>query len=237
MGVKSGPRVVKDGLVFSLDAAVLRSYSGSGDTAYSLVSGIGATLVNGTGFSSFTNGSFFFDGTNDYIISSLADTLIGSNITWIVWYKSSSDTAQTLISKSSLSTNTSFDLAVGPATITLTNELITIVGIDNNNRVGYVSANRNELFDNQWHQIVLVANSVSYILYLDGRSLTLTVGLGSNNGDVANVANALIIGAWNRQGTLGTLTNGNISQVQIYNRALTAQEILQNYNATKGRYR
>jgi hypothetical protein len=32
-------------------------------------------------------------------------------------------------------------------------------------------------------------------------------------------------------------STGNISQVQIYNRALTAQEILQNYNATKGRYR
>jgi hypothetical protein len=30
--------------------------------------------------------------------------------------------------------------------------------------------------------------------------------------------------------------NGNISQVQIYNRALSQQEIIQNYNATKGRY-
>jgi hypothetical protein len=30
--------------------------------------------------------------------------------------------------------------------------------------------------------------------------------------------------------------NGNISQIQIYNRALSAQEILQNYNATKRRY-
>jgi hypothetical protein len=31
--------------------------------------------------------------------------------------------------------------------------------------------------------------------------------------------------------------NGNIGQVSIYNRALSAAEILQNYNATKGRFR
>lgn len=236
MGIKAGPKITDDGLVFSIDAVVSRSYAGSGLTANGLVGGIGATLVNGTGFSSANGGSFFFDGTNDYILSSLTDTLTGSDITWIVWYKSASDTAQTLISKSSLTTNTSFDLSVGPATITLTNELITIIGIDNSNRVGYITTDRNELFDNRWHQIVLVAKPSSYSLYLDGRSLTLTVGQGSNNGSVTNVANVLAIGAWNRQGTLGTLTNGNISSVHIYNRALTAQEVLQNYNATKGRY-
>ena len=30
--------------------------------------------------------------------------------------------------------------------------------------------------------------------------------------------------------------NGNIAQVQIYNKALTALEVKQNYNALKGRY-
>ena len=236
MGLKHHPRVVTNGLVYYLDAANTRSYVGSGITANGLIGGIGGTLVNGVGFTSSNNGSFVFDGTNDYILSPLPDVLTGSSITWIAWYKSSSDTAQTLISKSSLTTNTSFDLSVGPATITLTNELITIICIDNGNRIGYVSTNRNELFDNEWHQIVLVAQPSSYLLYLDARSLSLTVGQGSNNGSVSNVANALTIGAWNRQGTLGTLTNGSISSVQIYNRALTAQEILQNYNATKKRY-
>jgi hypothetical protein len=36
----------------------------------------------------------------------------------------------------------------------------------------------------------------------------------------------------------GNMTlSGNISNFMFYNRALSAQEILQNYNATKGRYR
>ena len=67
MGISAGPSGVSDGLVFQLDAANLRSYTGTGLTANGLVSGIGGTLVNGVGFTSSNNGSFFFDGTNDYI--------------------------------------------------------------------------------------------------------------------------------------------------------------------------
>jgi len=43
----------------------------------------------------------------------------------------------------------------------------------------------------------------------------------------------LWIGGW---GNIGFVLNCNIAQTLIYNRALTAQEVLQNYNATKGRY-
>jgi hypothetical protein len=67
MGLKHHPRVVTDGLVMYLDAANTRSYSGSGLTANGLIGGIGATLVNGVGFGSTNNGSFVFDGTNDYL--------------------------------------------------------------------------------------------------------------------------------------------------------------------------
>jgi len=49
MGISAGPSGVSDGLVFQLDAANLRSYSGTGLTANGLVSGIGGTLVNGVG--------------------------------------------------------------------------------------------------------------------------------------------------------------------------------------------
>ena len=45
MGISAGPSGVSDGLVFQLDAANFRSYSGSGNTANGLVSGIGGTLV------------------------------------------------------------------------------------------------------------------------------------------------------------------------------------------------
>ena len=67
MGIDIGPIEVVDNIYIQIDAANLRSYSGSGLTSFGLIGGIGATLVNGIGFSSSNNGSFFFDGTNDYI--------------------------------------------------------------------------------------------------------------------------------------------------------------------------
>ena len=74
MGLSHSPGIVIDGLIYSLDAANTRSYAGSGITANSLVGGAGSTLVNGVGFSSANNGSFFFDGTNDFLLKP-ADSL------------------------------------------------------------------------------------------------------------------------------------------------------------------
>ena len=70
MGIDYNNIIVSDGLVFYIDAANPRCYSGTGLTANGLVGGIGATLINGVGFTSSNNGSFIFDGTNDYGLSS-----------------------------------------------------------------------------------------------------------------------------------------------------------------------
>jgi hypothetical protein len=84
MGISAGPSGVSDGLVFQLDAANLRSYSGSGNTANGLVSGIGGTLVNGVGFTSSNSGSFIFDGTDDYINISSLPANFWNNGSWTV---------------------------------------------------------------------------------------------------------------------------------------------------------
>lgn len=90
MGTKYNPSVVRDGLVYYIDAANSRSYSGSGITANSLVGGINGTLTNGVGFSSANNGSFSFDGTNDYINFGNSSTLQQSSGTLSAWTKTSS---------------------------------------------------------------------------------------------------------------------------------------------------
>ena len=91
MAIAYNTSIVTDGLVFALDAANSRCYSGSGITFDGLIGGIGGTLVNGVGFSSANNGSFFFDGTNDYIVSpSDSSYAFGANdFTVSAWFKSS----------------------------------------------------------------------------------------------------------------------------------------------------
>jgi hypothetical protein len=77
--------------VFFLDPANTRSYSGSGTSTNSLVSGIGGTLVNGTGFTSSNNGSFLFDGSNDFIdVPSI--TFISGDFTVATWFYTTATT-------------------------------------------------------------------------------------------------------------------------------------------------
>jgi hypothetical protein len=62
----------------------------------------------------------------------------------------------------------------------------------------------------------------------------LVNAIGSNVTSRSPSSNGLVIGRLN--GTNGFFFVGNIYNTQIYNRALSAQEVLQNYNAAKGRF-
>jgi hypothetical protein len=213
MGVKSGPRVVKDGLVFSLDAAVSRSYSGSGLTAYGLVGGIGGTLVNGVGFTSTNNGYFSFDGTNDYIRISNND-LIGSVYTQNIWFKLNNTGSYSLL-------DTSYS-----GSLIYSNK----VEFYYSNVPPYYLTVNFSFVVNVWYMINLVRDTSVKSIYINGNLIGSVDSADSYN----SPDTTLFIGS-NKGST--EFMNGNISQVQIYNRALSAQEILQNYNATKGRYR
>ena len=89
MGTKYNPRIISNGLTVYLDAANTRSYAGSGFTVNPLVGGIGGTLVNGIGFSSQNNGSFFYDGSDDYLRLpvNFFNPDSGTPFTVSVWFK------------------------------------------------------------------------------------------------------------------------------------------------------
>jgi hypothetical protein len=232
MGLKHHPRVVTDGLVFYVDAANTRSYSGSGLTANGLVGGIGGTLVNGVGFSSSNNGSFFFDGTNDYINLGNPTVLQGLqlNMTISCWFNRQAFT---------LSATLYSDYAdVGGIRLT------SLLRIDNNFLNYYTSAPNNgfqnvyptTITSGVWYFVsVAVSGTLSSPIaniFLNGTFYTFNLGALNSTpftGAIHCIGGNINIGT-------NEYFNGNISQVQIYNRALTQQEILQNYNATKTRY-
>jgi hypothetical protein len=84
------------------------------------------------------------------------------------------------------------------------------------------------ILSNTWLHTVFSLNSGNYNCYING---TLVESGTSSNGYTTLYMNATL--------GLGYETryySGNISQTKIYNRALTSQEIVQNYNATKRRY-
>jgi hypothetical protein len=96
MGLKHHPRVVTNGLVYYLDAANTRCYSGSGLTAYGLV-GINGSLVNGVGFTSTNNGSLTFNGGGGHYINLPNDNFVygSSSRTVMSWSKITSNDGST----------------------------------------------------------------------------------------------------------------------------------------------
>jgi hypothetical protein len=217
MGVKVGPRIIQNGLILDVDAAVLRSYSGSGTSSNSLVGGIGATLVNGVGFTSSNNGAFTFDGSNDYINFGNSSAVQQSSGTLSAWAKASSPGGgyRGIIAKQGAyglfytdSVLVAYDWAADAPRSTGVN-----------------------IADNTWKNVVLTYQSgVSNgtFIYLNGVSvLTTTI-------TVLNQINNLFGGA---EANASQYAACQISSFNMYNRALTAQEVLQNYNTTKGRFR
>jgi hypothetical protein len=219
MGIAYNTSIVSDGLVYAIDAANSRSYAGTGITVSSLFGGIGATLVNGVGFTSTNSGSFVFDGTNDFIIKP-ADSLFDfgtGNFTISSWIKTSNLSYSTIFGLD--------DTGNGGGIYIYTNQFDGVM----RTWVAGVPFNGNTVISNGiWHLISVVRLSNTIYQYVD----TTMSGSFSATGSILT----------NQKMSIGRVTDGsypflgNISQTIVYNRALSAQEIRQNYNATKKRY-
>ena len=243
MGLKHHPRVVTNGLIYYLDAANTRSYSGSGLTANGLIGGINATLVNGVGFSSANNGSFFFDGTNDQISTADIDLTSTNKVTVSCWVKvlnyrevSSSSNIVFEFSSDYNSYTGSFVVAFADGSGINSSLYPVVLGIRSPgyNYAGYSKTLVNDLSWHHWGCIFDTSLSGNEtVLYIDGvsRAAVITPLQSDNSGNFGNFK--LFIG--NRDSS-SYPANCNIGQIQVYNRALSAQEVLQNYNATKKRY-
>ena len=234
MGLAHSPSIISDGLVFYLDAANRRSYSGSGNTANALVGGIGGTLVNGVGFTSSNNGTFIFDGTNDYInVPNGFTTYFKNNNYWSVdlWVKLSTLNSPfpVLVSAGPSIGYYDFFLEVG------INQIYFAAGRGSSGQFLINENVSNTLGYNlttNYFNIVFIKDSVSTGLVFVN-SINIPMSGGTALSGMPNIDEDLRIGTFKQS---GFELAGNIGQVKIFNRALSATEILQNYNATRKRF-
>jgi hypothetical protein len=213
------PLGVTSGLVLYLDAANARSYPKSGTTWFDRSgNGNNGTLVNGVGYNGSNYGSLSFDGVDDYV-NCLAQS--SGSFTQSGWIKTNNvSTYHSIVSwgEHSPQKDRTLWLQVSTGRVALyfystTDNMIT--GTKN-------------CADNNWHYVVGTWDGTTGKVYVDGYlensgSLTASTYTYSSTNIGRN-----IIGNYN--------FNGNISQVSIYNRALSAAEVKQNYDAFKGRY-
>jgi len=228
MAFNYSPKIVTDGLVLYLDAANSKSYV-SGSTTWNDISrsGINGTLVNGPTFTGSNGGAIVFDGSNDSV--NLNNNFSGStenNVTVeaLVWLNVSQNTKIFTANYTQINNPTGFGLGISDS---------------NNNIVKWFTGNlgtTNTIFstttlaNQQYYHAVGTYDGSIKRLYING---ILEASASVNNG-INNTATTASVGYLRYTNT--QYFNGRIAITKIYNRALTAQEVLQNYNATKTRF-
>ena len=228
MSLGHGASVVTNGLVLHLDAANVKSYPGSGTAVNDIsLSGNNGMLVNGA---SISNSAFQFDGSNDYIDCGPASQ-IGSSLTGLTvsfWVRPTSKATKILVENGNDYLTNTFYFAQENADY-FTFE---ICGYSGGAREDLVYANYIYQI-NTWYYLTGVWSANNRVeLYSNGVLSSGTRG-GVVRDSVINGNSNLWIGR--RPG--GTYPfSGSMGAVKIYNRALSAAEIKQNFEALRGRY-
>ena len=223
MAFGNGPRVVTNGLVLALDAADKNSYPGSG-TTWRDMSGnnYSGSLTNGPTYNSANGGGIVFDGTNDSVLTNLTGTI--TNLTIECWYRGTKTSRNHLwnfgLYTGAGDTNLSCDFNDGY-------DLWIYWESGGGNRVIY---NIDGSFtDSTIKCLVFTHTGATNKVFLNGAELTITESAGTQT-----FTNVNGTGAFDLAGTVAF--GGTIYSTKVYNRALTATEILQNYNANKSRF-
>jgi hypothetical protein len=225
MALSHSPKIVTDGLVLCLDAGDRKSYSGSG-TTWTDRSGNGynATLTNGPTFNSANGGSINFDGSNDYTSFSVTKT---AECTFAVWAKSN-ETYTGALNDMLFNAGSS---GRGPDLYFSGSKIVWNTWDGANNPFCTMPS---LVVDGNFHYYVVVcdASAEEATLYIDGEEYGTADHTSAKHQARLTENTNLYVG-----GDAGNyIWKGNIAAFKMYNRAFTVSEILQNYNAQKGRF-
>ena len=220
--------IVTNGLVLDLDAAKRDSYPGSGTTWRDIVGGvITGSLTNGPTYNTSGAGSIVFDGVDDIVSFSSLTAYGGTNPhNYTAWVKFNNGSSYKWILNNG-------DGSSGTSLIIYDSKL----GFFYKGGQAVVQANTTLSTGIWYHLSVSYLGETTVKMYVNGaldatkNTLFPTAGVGTSTWSATN-SNPRLGAAFNGSFPF----NGSIATTQIYNRALSTAEVLQNYNATKTRY-
>lgn len=224
----SGGGIVTDNLYQYYDASDSSSYSGSGTTWTDLQGNYDLTLIGGPVYSSTQPAHFDFDFVNDRARGATNYAASSNDMSVEAWFR-----ADVIL------TSYRYTIAAALET-TLTNRRF-LFNIERGQTlrfipIGPTGSNLGTLVTTAtfsagtWYHVCATKSGTTATIYINGSSSTSMTLSGSTLGtcDVFGVAE--------RQLSSLDLFNGDISKVRVYSDALTASEVLQNYNAEKTYY-
>jgi hypothetical protein len=238
-----GPNIVSDGLVFYLDAGSPNSYRSDFRTIWKDISGFNnsGSLINGPTYNTANGGSILFDGLDDYANLESVRTQVLTYTTAVTF---------DIIFNMSQWVNSSYNgvLVLGRnpdpgggsqsylvSSIDVSGLFLAFFGNSDGTR-GSTIASPSQIQTNTVYNFTMTYNSGVCNLYQNG-SLVSTATNSTSTIYNTN-QNNFYIGGDSRYspGSSGRYFNGFVYNTKIYNRALSASEVLQNYNALKSRF-
>ena len=231
--------IVTDGLVFAVDASNLVSYESGSTTTYSLTGSASGSLVNGVGYSQNNGGNWVFDGVDDY--TNFGDTTLTEfgtgDFTLSAWIFIPTNVIENvnffkgiIIKKGASAADAGYGMYYNTG-----QQKFLWSTANGTTAVERFTVNTWGSLKGTWANIVMIRQSGATNngnFYINGTFESI-----ASSTTVVNVNNDfnLTIGA---SSTLFSnyYFQGNISIAQIYNRALSAQEVSQNYQAQRSRF-
>ena len=230
MSLSHSPKVVTDGLVLYLDAANQRSYPNSGTTWSDMIGGNDASMTNmdASNFSPEHRGILNFDGSDDYLTTASSVGITGSSDRSLcVWFYHNSTSVDINIAGYGVNGGRAIFDIVAKYTDGYHRAIGHFYGT-NNNTISTLPS-RNTINYLGWNYVCLTYTYNNASVYTNGKF--------SNS-------KALVLNTIDSTLKIGKATyspidgfSGKIASVQLYNRALTGDEVRQNYLATRGRYK
>ena len=222
--------VVQDGLVLNLDAGVKDSYDG-GTTWRDLAGSIDGAMqnMNDTNLIKDNGGVFTFDGSNEYIDCGNPSLDISDGYTLMSWFKISTVSDANIINMDSSHNPLSrfFQFRINSSKVQFIRFDSAI------NHIGTLSSS-SSLVSGAWYNIVASFDSSEGEKIYINSALDATSSIQTQN--KSGSGTKLSIGCRYSNATASNFFHGDISTVQIYNRALTAAEVSKNFNVMRHRF-
>ncbi len=243
MGLSHSPSIVTSNLILCLDAANPKSYSGSGNTWFDITGrGNHGTLINGPTYSSNLGGYISCDGSNDYI--EILDNSIfdfgSNNFSVEYWFRKNATTTgfahiwgvNKWYSGGGGAGTNEWDLAIGNG-FSGTGESISFTIESGSTSYFIVNSSNPKLY--LWNQLVGIRSGSGLSMYMNGAligtsspvGMTTSTSVNNVSGRNIRISNSALDNYYSK---------ADSSIVRIYNKALSADEVKQNYDANKARY-
>ena len=240
MGLAHSPKIITDGLVLCFDAADPKSYSGSGSTVYnradsstypsivltgdtSNYGSIGNGYVTLGGSGNADSSGVYLNGAGDLSSTTNNDFTTSG---WMYRFSGYSNAEQEIMTYRRH--HTRLDFSVNDSAMYF-QQRRAVSPFDTNTTSTSVTNSRDV-----WEHFTVVKTSNQISFFKNGsliatNSYTFTETIVTTN-------NFSIGLSWSDDDYLGRALNGRIGPTYHYNRVLTAEEIAQNFNATKDRF-